>query len=719
MLTSKIDLRNGVPTLFVNDEVVVNVMCEGDGEFVSSFKPAGINIYKFSGPKTRGQASMGWDGADNFDYSQDEQIMAGILNQDPDGYLMPYIGHIDAVPELWQKNHPEAMSILSNGQPGLGPSAASEPFACISETLIKRYIEHFENSIFKDRIMGYHVANGRSYEWLSWNWLQKEEKIFDDYSEPMLIKFRQWLEKKYLCNVDALRDAWKDGKVTFETANIPTLVRRLKSNENFQVPDYHACYAQSWADLAMRFCHTAKDAVNRSKVIGIFHGYLFLNCHNTYIQQIGHLAFSKLLKSPDIDIYFAPYCYENRGVRGCHFPQVCESSLVLHNKMFIDQIDTRTSIVDPKQPQWGQSDSIEESLDIMKRDIGASITHGSSYYWFDMESHVYESNGTHWYDHPELKSMLKKLTDLSNDALLQDTRSNAEIALFVDEESYLREKPDRAFHSLYITAQRQYELDKIATPFDSYLLSDLPNIRDYKFYIFLNAFVPSDKVLSSLKRRIYKTGATSLWFYSPMCYDEMSPAPEKTAEKIGIKLAMDRKKDFIHIDIVDHEHPYTAGLEHGFNYGSDIDPASYIKTTAFFPNSREEFKFSPIFYSSDPQAQTLGVIRANKQPGLVTTKWGAGNVVYSAAPLMPAKLIRNIASESGVHIYSEDDDLVYANNIFLFITSRTSGMKKLKLPSTCNITDALSGEKISMNCQEFSISMNKNETRIFNVNRSF
>jgi beta-galactosidase len=723
MLTSKVALHNNSPALFVNDETVVPVFCEGEGDFVFPFKQADIHIYKTA-------SSMGWGGANNTSYDADEKAIEEILNRDPEALIMPYVGYLNAVSQPWVDNNPDEMTRMNNGDLGEGPSAASELFAKASENLVTQYIQHFENSPYKDNIIGYHVINGKSHEWLSWNWFARRPEgaapTFDDYSKPMLSEFRKWLKEKYLHNIDALRDAWKDTQVTFDNAYIPTVEQRFGDygsifpykTESLSVSDFYTCFAQTWAKLADRFCGAAKNAVSFSKVIGIFHGYHFLNCHTTYIQHVGHLAFSRLLQSQHIDMVFAPYAYENRGIDGCHFPQVCESSVTLHNKMCINQIDTRTAIVSPKQPQWGQSDTIEDSLNIMKRDIGVSVTHGCSYYWFDMLNHVpgppYSSDGPHWYDHPELKSMLGKLTKVSRDALSHDCRSGAEIALFVDEESYLAQLPHRGFNSLYVTAQKQYELDKISAPFDSYMLSDLPEIQSYKLYIFLNAFAYSEEVLQNIKQQVYEKGATAIFFYAPMCYQNASLNPEKCLERIGIKLGVDRNdhRDYIHVDITEQNHPYTKGCT---DYGSEIDPDDYLATTAYFPTDQNEFIFSPIFYCDDEKAQALGTIRSNKQVGLASKKWGNGTVVYSAAPMMPARMIRNIAAHAKVHLYTDQDDLVYANKNYLFITSRTDGAKQIHLPRICDVADALTEQPIGNNVKEVSVEMKKNETRVFTL----
>ena len=43
-----------------------------------------------------------------------------------------------------------------------------------------------------------------------------------DFSEPMRRAFRHWLRQRYTEDVGALRVAWNDAEVTFETAEVPS-----------------------------------------------------------------------------------------------------------------------------------------------------------------------------------------------------------------------------------------------------------------------------------------------------------------------------------------------------------------------------------------------------------------------------------------------------------------------------------------------------------------
>lgn len=727
VLTSKVAIYRESPAIFVDGEPILPAMAIGADTFASvdGFAEAGIRIYQTF---YRGRdAMMGWDGESGFDYSEDEAAFAEALDHNPDALLLPVVGYLDKVPRKWVESHIREMTVLNTDRYGLGPSPASDVFTRETVAVIQLYIRHFEKSAFRDHIIGYHVINGRSFEWLAWDWYRPDIIGFDDYSQPMLNAFRVWLAQRYENNVDALRDAWRDSHVTFETALIPAVEQRRgapgsvlpSADDGLQGCDYHTCYAETWAKQAKRFCGAAKEAVGQAKITAVFNGYNKINCHSTYIQCIGHLAFQQLLDDPCVDVIMGPYSYENRGIDGCHFPQVCESSFALHGKLFMEQIDTRTAIVTPPQPQWGQCETVEQSVELMKRDMGTIITHALAVQWFDMQSACEAwgamQGGPHWYDHPDLRGMQLQLAGIAQKALHADSRSTAEIAVFIDNGSYLLQRLNRGFGSLFITAQLQYEFDKLSAPFDCYLLEDLPHVRDYKCYIFLNAFDLSDAVIAAIRQRIHEQGATALYFYAPGCYRERRLDLAGVADRIGIALGLDERRDFIHTDITDTQHPLTAALGARLDYGSDIDPEAYRKTTAYFPANRDLFRLAPIFHGNDADAETLGVLRANGRPGLCVKPWNKGTVVYSAAPLMPARLIRAVAAHAGVHLYTDQDDLVYANNDFLFITSRTEGSKHIRLPCRRDVSDALTGESLAGKVRDVALAMGRNETRILEL----
>ena len=82
-------------------------------------------------------------------------------------------------------------------------------------------------------------------------------------------------------------------------------------------------------------------------------------------------------------------------------------------------------------------------------------------------------------------------------------------------------------------------------------------------------------------------------------------------------------------------------------------------------------------------------------------------------PVLPPAVIRNTAREAGVHIYSDNDDFVAANNRLLIVCAASSGTRTVRLPRRTTAVDALSGEAQAANAMEFDVDMKYGETRVW------
>ena len=64
----------------------------------------------------------------------------------------------------------------------------------------------------------------------------EETGLADDYSEPARRYFGAWLRERYGA-VEALREAWQDDSVTFDTVQIPSLAERDASQDEMCIRD--------------------------------------------------------------------------------------------------------------------------------------------------------------------------------------------------------------------------------------------------------------------------------------------------------------------------------------------------------------------------------------------------------------------------------------------------------------------------------------------------
>jgi hypothetical protein len=262
--------------------------------------------------------------------------------------------------------------------------------------------------------------------------------------------------------------------------------------------------------LQSEIARTLKRLTNYKTLVMVPQGYLYaLSFENGSY----HSAFSKILKSPFIDLINAPYNYEVEGSRKVGNPFIPHGpvdSVLLHNKMWMHEDDGR--------PYWytetfKTTNSFQEDISLAARNAAAAIAHGSLIYLFDL-------GNKGWYGGlseraGEAAEMWKQMNFINTHVvpkLGEGSDVKAEVAIFVDDSSY------DLYKEFGIAGINSYEISqqlvpgmilKIASqgsPVKYYLLSDLllSNINlDYiKLAFFLNTAKITTDVASAIKNKL-------------------------------------------------------------------------------------------------------------------------------------------------------------------------------------------------------------------------
>src|ERR1035438_9717970 len=105
---------------------------------------------------------------------------------------------------------------------------------------------------------------------------------------------------------------------------------------------------------------------------------------------------------------------------------------------------------------------------------------------------------------PEIIGLLSRVRQVDQKYLGTDKRSSADIAVVLDEDSYRYFGDGEVFLTALVSAQKQWELNYIGAPYDTYLAADLddPAMRDYKLYLFLNTFRVSPQRRVAIQQRL-------------------------------------------------------------------------------------------------------------------------------------------------------------------------------------------------------------------------
>ncbi|NCO43082.1 MAG: hypothetical protein COZ06_23600 [Armatimonadetes bacterium CG_4_10_14_3_um_filter_66_18] len=704
---AQVKLHNGTPTLFVNGKPR-NGMCWATygptPEVFSDFTKAGIDLFTFSGTPTEagyGLSKTVWVSPNEYDYSQFDERVLMLLQANPNAYFFPRL-YLHA-PKWWSEQHPDDVVqmdpgdgkpvpfIHSGGKPA--PSWASEAWRRDTVEGLKRLIAHVEASPYADRVVGYHLASGTTEEWMMWGGNENE---WVDYSPVNVARFRQWLKAKYATDA-GLQTAWNAPRVTLATAAIPTKAQRQATElgalrdpaKEQAVIDYYLYNSALVADTIGTFAKAVKGFTKREKITGVFYGYLLQLCGEQRQQNGGHLALEQVLASPDVDFLCSPTSYAFRQLGGegtSHFMSLF-GSVKLHGKLWFDENDLRTSLSGGQVGEWGRPADIAGDLVQQDKELANCIVNGSAQWWFDV--------GGNKYSDPKLMGRIGDLAKCASEALPLDRTSADEVALIVDENSLGYLRPGEPLGNWLLVGQLP-ALHRIGAPVGHYLVTDLPRLGARKLFFFTTSFAPTAadrKAIDALKRDGHVL--VFLWaagLYRDGVLSELSD-PSGASEFSGVRLRLSREPASVRVTL-NGGNPLTDGLE-GHPYG-------------------HEHKTFPIVYADDPDAQVLGALDDGR-PGLVVKKHADWTAIYSAAPSLPADLMRRMAHLAGVHEYLNTPDVVWASKDLLGVCVKDAGTRKIALPRKATVRDLYTGAEIAKGVTSFDADFGDRATRVFVV----
>jgi hypothetical protein len=316
-------------------------------------------------------------------------------------------------------------------------------------------------------------------------------------------------------------------------------------------------------------------------------------------------------------------------------------------------------------------------------------------------------NGDSAYAAPETVEVFRRSIELGRHHLeLPDRSSTAEVAVVIDAESSFYRSTLNNF-DIPNWRNRAWGISRMGAPVDWLLLSDLleGKARDYRLYYFLNTFHFTAAEREAMKSLLRRDGRVALWLYAPGFVGERDYSVAYCADLTGIRLSMTERQWGAHIYISNFEHTITRILPTSTFWGTDM-------------------RLGPLFTVDDPGATTLGTVVINQgrcEPGFVireerrpdgTLEWAS---VYSAAPGVPAGVLREVARYAGVHIYSESEDVLYADHNYVALHTVRTGTKTVHLPQRADVWEVYSNRQVGQDCTVFDDEMAAGATHLYYI----
>lgn len=625
-----------------------------------------------------------------------DALVHHILANDPNGYIIPRLQFVPT--NYWLRTHSDQIATHADGSQG-DVSLASKIFWEDCVEALEALVAHLNNPDTEggDRVIGFHIDRG---EWFY------DVSAGYDLSEPNTTGFQNWLQERYQ-QVYALRAAWYDGSVTFESASVPAWTGQPVNSKVAETPLYLSARDRRWSDYAQYsseliaqaitgLASAAKTMSERRLLVAVSYGYTMEFAARN---DSGHLAMAKLLASDDIDILAGPNAYSGRGAGNPASFGAAIDSVRLHNKLWVVEDDTKTFLAETETDDT-YNPKIVSGADTQaahQRHFGAALAHQAGVSWMDLWGHGWLNSDEIW---QELGG-LARLADRWDNAAAARTAPRTltpDVVVFVDEASLCLLRSDTAGLGSHLIVKTRDLLLRAGANVGFYLQSDLthPDLPEAALYLFLNALRLTSSERLAIREKLHQPGKTLCWLYAPGVFDENGPAVQEAGEVIGMTLRAQAWNVRLGSSITEHRHPVTERLRNTRRIGQDEI-------------------LSPSYSVNDPQAAVLAEYTSNGAPSLAVREHSAGwKSVFIGDPYLTIELLRGIYSYAGVPVYEAQDDVLYASSDgVLLLHAAYAGQRTVNLPTEGTVYDAMDHKIIAVDSRQFRTFLRPRTTRLF------
>ena len=623
--TAKVVRDNGILKISINSKLYNPLSFKSfrpNPKNVSEFYAAGVRLFSVLSSGITSALGVpyslygeSWVGDGRYDFSAIDRQMDMFIENAPEAYFAPML-QLDTR-DWYLKEHPEVPNSFTH----LSQIACDSNWKRAAADYMKAAIEHIEEK-YGDRVYGYFMLCGTTTEWFSDH----------DYEAAHPIKnegYKNWRNDPdaNLPEIDALE---RTGDVFLNWDENEVYLARKFHNELI-------------ADLVLYFAGEAQSVIKKNKLLGVYYGYLF-ELGGKRLYNAGSLGYEKVFESPLIDMISSPSSYGYRGINDPSAFMVTQKTLDAHNKIYFLEFDHITHVAPERITDGldGNADNCKmvtipgagnkcknetESLNLMYRDFILCMANGAAMWWFDMFDGWFRSEGMM----NAVSSMIKIAGELSQ----KPAKSVAQIAAFAEGESMYRVRKTSNIATVCLSDIRR-TFAECGAPCDIYSISDisLPQINNYKMYIFINQYDISENTRDIIEKKCKQSGKTVLWLYAPGYFSEGSLVTENISGITGI------------------------GVESGNVYHGPV----------IYNGKNFEYKLNqPYFSVTDSNAVPLAYFEDNSVA--VAEKISKGfRSVYCCLCNIPSDLLRDIIIRSGIFVYSKN------NLVYTYVNSNCVGI---------------------------------------------
>lgn len=686
-------LRDGVPTLVRNHEVIPPIAFFGSAsdekrsltvlDEMRMAGEAGVHIHSHLVEFEVDPRNV--EGSVKFAAYMLKQTLAA----DPDAQVLFRVVFI--APAGWPEMYPEARYDAADGALA-EPSVSDDKFWEAAKECLKRFVKQLRMLDARDHILGVHLERGEWFYAQGWGY---------DTSIAARNKFRDWVRVRYRNDVVALRAAWFDGGVNFNTLGIPGYKGDGEQHEKFMRSsrrerrwvDYHLFLSDAVVERVGDLAYATKEASEGYFLVGASYGYTFEWSH----PASGHLSLGKLLRTNEIDFIAGPPSYRSRQPSGAApFPGPIDS-FALNGKLYISEEDFKTSIGGAQEPDdFNPVIKTPQSLESVHwRGAGSALAHASGICWMDLWGNGWLKTSAIWKRAGEVReSLIRRMS-----TPLQDP----DVAVFIDERGLAYLVDEEAFALLVQNVRETVLRSGLNAAF--YLLSDLQHREKFpesKLYVFLNAWDIRPELRVAIKNRLQRDNKVLFWIYAAGLFDSGRESLERAREVTGIALKPQPFHSKSGTTILNRRHPLCEAFpERGIVGGARMEPSYFA-----IPEGEDSMVLGEYSQTGLPSF----VVKEFNRDRPAAEHWTS---VFLGEPIVTPALMRALAHMAGAHVWNYQDDVVHVRPPFLTVHCTGAGSRTVTLPNKWAAYDLVEQDWASSDSSSLRFQATDGSTHLF------
>lgn len=639
--------ENGMLAIYINGKAYAPVSFKSfrpAKKNISDFYTAGIRLFNILSSGIISAVGVpyslygeSWVDEYTYDFDPIDRQIALFMEHAPEAYFALML-QLDTRP-WWLKKYsgyPDSFRKLAQME-------ADPRWRAAAAAYMQAVLQHVEKN-YGDRFYGYFLLAGTTTEWFS-------DNSFEDASPISEAAYKTW-RNNLSAYIPSKECRETDEKIVF-----------LDCQREENLIQYRKFESWQRSDTILYFAKKAQEVLKHQKLLGLYFGYIF-ELDGSRLWNTGHLDYERVFLSEDIDMFSSPVSYAYRA-QDCGSHQMLTSqTLTANNKLYFIEHDQTTCLVpDTIEGQYfvhpNKAKTIEEDINLLRRDFLLAAANGCAMWWFDMFQG--------WFYNKKLMTEITGMVKASKLLFSAGYRSVSEIAVIVDPESMYFINKNSRMNTILLGDQRG-ELSLIGAPYDIFSSCDIKNIdtTQYKFFIFLDQFKvnpAADAFIAKLK----DAGKAMLFVYAYNILDTKYDIAQMS-KALGFNII---------------ENPYqedTIYLCNGSSWTTCAPKpclaiAEDITVLGWYQNSKK------------------AAFGYKKEKNALLAFSGLGTVSHAALTLL--------LKEAGVHQYTTSDEaVIYANHAMLGIYHLQERDMVLRLPYDSIFVDLFNGrrEYVSKNC---------------------